>query len=369
MEELIGYRYAFFSNGKSSEVVFWQVNPFRGDQLERVRIRLNNVAKVNRMRYGLRMAEKINKKLDQGWNYFVEKYKARKLADCVSDYLYDVQLKRRPATYSSYKSRCNLFLKWVARSYPKLLYLHEVTPSIANQYFEWLQNSRGYSNYTYNNALVEFRVLFNYFIRKKLIGTNPFHGIDPYPEDEKFRTFIARKDLHTLFEHLKSNDPHFMIVCGLCYYGLIRRSEIIRMQMHMIDWDKRFIKISGSIAKTRKNKIVVIPDELFDLLINLNYPEYPSAYYLCSRDFKPGEEKLHAPRISERFRKVADLLKFPKDYQFYSLKDTGNTHMEESGISGPAIRDQAGWKTMQMRDTYSHTTGEALEKLRKFKID
>lgn len=43
--------------------------------------------------------------------------------------------------------------------------------------------------------------------------------------------------------------------------------------------------------------------------------------------------------------------------------------MEEAGLSSAAIRDQAGWKTIQMQDHYSHTTGEALEKLRGFTAD
>ncbi len=65
---------------------------------------------------------------------------------------------------------------------------------------------------------------------------------------------------------------------------------------------------------------------------------------------------------------VAYRLNFPKEYQFYSLKDSGTTHMEEAGISSPAIRDQAGWKNLQQRNTYTHTTGEALQKLREFDL-
>lgn len=366
MDNLIGYRYAFLSRGKSVEVVFWQNNPLKGEGLERVRIKLNKVPAQNRDRYGLKMVEQVNKKLDAGWNYFVEKHKARRFADIVAQYLDEIQRKKRPVTYRVYKGHIDRFTGWLSAYNPKIVFLHQITPEVARLFFEERQKEN-HVNRTFNNILLNMRSFFNWCIKKNLISVNPFHSISLFPVSEKFRTFISRDDLQKIFKHLGRNDPFYLVICGLCYYGLIRTSEISKIQIFMIDFEKRQIRLPGEITKSRRNKIVVLPDILFAQMEALQYRKAPPEFFIVSHKMRPGPVKLWQTRISDKFRILMDLLGLSKKYTFYSLKDTGSTHMDEAGISGPSIRDQAGWKNMDQRDVYAHATGEALDKLRKFK--
>ena len=366
---IIHFQYAFLSKGKSWEVVFWQSNPFKGGELERVRIRINRIPEVNRERYGLRLCEEINKKLDRGeWNYFTEKHRSITFPDAWRDYLEGRNL--RPASLASYRSIFAQFEDWLKQAYPKHLYIHQITPEIAKKYFALvLVKQRRYQAKTYNNVLVILRQLWNSFMKEGYVKDSPFTAVQKMIEDEKFGVIIPRSDLAKLWAYLSDQMPGFFVVCGLCYYGLVRRSEITRMQFYHIDWAARVIRLPGTLTKNRKNKIVVIPDEFYAYLVSHGYDKMPGAWYVAShyRTAAPGEKKCAASRISEIWRRVARKLEFPDAYEFYSLKDTGNTHMEEAGISSPAIRDQAGWKYLQQRNTYSHTTGESLDKLRKFK--
>lgn len=366
---ILDFQYAYLSRGKSWEVIFWQVNPLEFNLLQRARIRINRIAIANREKYGLKLCEEINKKLDGGeWNYWIEKNNAHEIAPSIDIFINSKR--RRPASNNSYKSRYNLFSEWLREFYPKIKYLHQITPDLTTKYFtDHLIPVKNYSERTYNNANLELRVIFNYFVEKNFIKINPFKAVKFVTEDEKFRVDITREDLNKLFEYLIVNDKPFYIICSLIYFGLIRRTEITRLQMFMIDWKLHHIKLPGSITKNHRNKVVVIPDAFYQKLIEFEYHKLPGDYFICSNGVScsPGLKKIAGSRVSEKWRSVADKLKFPREYQFYSLKDTGNTHMEEAGISSPTIRDQAGWRNIQQRNTYTHTTGEALKKLRDFK--
>ena len=366
---LLDFRYAYLAKGKDCMVVFWQVNPLKGNRLERERIRINKVPARNRERYGHQLCDRINRKLDSGWNYWVEKFATRQLQECINQFLEKVRTTRREITYRSYESRFRIFMQWLEKKHKGIVYIHQVNEEIAEDYFQYLLSGRKNGPGTYNNALIDFRTLWKWFIKKKLISENVWHSLEFLTEDEKFRTHINRNDLRKLFDFLKEQNPSFYILCGLCYYGLIRRTEMCKLQLSMFDWENQIIRIDGTVSKMHKKKIVVIPDSLLTEIIELKYHLLPADFFLVSTGGKPGLSKVHPKIISDTFLKYRKYLKLPASVTFYSLKDTGNTHMEEFGVTSAVIRDQAGWKNLQQRSTYTHATKEALTHLKAFKFE
>jgi len=365
--DILTYRYAEIQRGKEWKVVFYQVHPDTG-KLTRVRLKVNRPD--NKEAFAQRLCLEINKKLESGiWNYFSEKEgkpSAITIRAAVDKYLKHTEGKKRLATLNSYTSRMNRFVNWLAHQHPDIQYVHQVTPLLADQYFDHLVEQLRYKPITHNNALVDFRTFWNFLIKKQLAKENPFSGVSPLTVDAKRRVILSKEQLKRLFLHLEETDPHFMVACGLCYYCLIRRTEITRLRISNIDFDKQVVYVPGEISKTHQDRFCVIPDEFMQLLRSLCLDSYPPDSCIVGKSFRPGPKKTFPPKISMHFRKIADQLALGERVTFYSLKDTGVSFMSAAGFPLAIIRDQAGWKHLHQANTYLSVTREAVETVRKF---
>ena len=90
------------------------------------------------------------------------------------------------------------------------------------------------------------------------------------------------------------------------------------------------------------------------IMIDLKVLSCRSDFYLFSEDFRPGPE-----RRSEKFFRdywhlnIRKDLKLPKEYKFYSLKDTGITNMLKANTDILSVRDQARHSSILITDIYT----------------
>ena len=102
-------------------------------------------------------------------------------------------------------------------------------------------------------------------------------------------------------------------------------------------------------------------------MIELNMYKYSQECYLFSSNFMPGEKH----RSGKSFRDywvnhIRPDLKFPKEYKFYSLKDSGITMMLRT-VDTLSTRDQARHSSILMTDKYTpHDIQEANPLLAEF---
>jgi hypothetical protein len=86
--------------------------------------------------------------------------------------------------------------------------------------------------------------------------------------------------------------------------------------------------------------MVGLNDTVIKMMIELEIFDNPTHYYLFGKQFKPNACKADSRIFREYFNKVRAFLKWPSNYQFYSLKDTGIRDLANAeGIV--VARDQA----------------------------
>ena len=133
------------------------------------------------------------------------------------------------------------------------------------------------------------------------------------------------------------------------------------LKIRDISFKNQTILVSGDISKNRKDAVVTLNKKVIQLMIDLKIYQYPMNYYLFSDSFKPGE----SGRTEKQFRDywlshVMRDLKFPKDYKFYSLKDSGVTMMLRQNVDALSVRDQARHSSISITDIYTpHDLKEA----------
>lgn len=99
---------------------------------------------------------------------------------------------------------------------------------------------------------------------------------------------------------------------------------------------------------------MTIPMKVVHLMLDLHIFDCDDSCYLFSERFAPGQsrksEKVFRDYWLDHVRKD---LKFPAQYKFYSLKDTGITNMLRANMDVLSVRDQARHSSILITDTYT----------------
>lgn len=362
--EILKYRLAVY-NKKSKEkfVYFYVLDPQSlldgKPKLKRIRKKFNihSSAKANdadAMRY---MAE-VNRKLETGWNPLMET-NSRKSFTLTDDVLkaYEKYLKKllkdeviTSKTYTDYSSREKMLSEYMrAHAIP---YIYMFDTQYVEGFLEYMYVERDVSARTRNNYLVFLSSMSTWMVESGYLNNNPCRIIKSLRNKEKFRKALSDADRDKLFTHLQNCDPYFLLACKFHYYTLIRPKEMAELHVSDISIADRKVYVSSKISKNRRDGVATLPDVLIKLMIELKVLEKPSSFYLFSKDFEPGEKKKESRQFTERWDKVRDELKFPKEYQFYSLKDTGITNIiNKVGLN--VAKDQARHSSVAVTNAYA----------------
>lgn len=351
---------------------------FEGNpEFERVRVRLNHIAKKEVGRYALNRMAEINELLYEYKDPRKVKASHKQkitLKEAINNYITICTNKKlRPDTLKDYKSQTGALLQFVTDHCRGVVYLDEFTDKHAFAFFDHLintENKFGKINgeYTYNTYNTNLRTMFNFFIKRDLCAKNPIKAIEYLEPEEKERIYIDVATRLRIRDYFRQICPHFWVLCCLQYYCFIRRTETTRLKLNMINWQKGLIELPGRTAKTRKRRIVVMPDEFISLLKELKYENYPQHFHFAGNNlkFEPAAEPAKPKSISDFFRRHKKRLKLADNVQMYGFKDTGITDFIETNGSLKIAASQSGHTSTSITEKYYHSTPDAIDNMRKF---
>jgi integrase len=98
--------------------------------------------------------------------------------------------------------------------------------------------------------------LFSIAIRKRLILINPVAIISKRkvePRKEARFKIYSRREVEIIWNYMESNNLMLDAICKILYYAYIRRSEIFRIRLKMIDLDKNVLTIAPEVAKGQRD--------------------------------------------------------------------------------------------------------------------
>ena len=136
-----------------------------------------------------------------------------------------------------------------------------------------------------------------------------------------------------------------------------------------ISLKKQTITISAGVSKNKKTAVVTLPEKVVGLMLDLEIFKHPSGDYIFSHGFMPGKDFVESKQFRDYWtRTLRPALKFPAQYKFYSLKDTGITEMLRSGCDTLSVKEQARHSSLLMTDIYTpHDIQEANPLLLQYK--
>jgi integrase len=357
---LVDFVPAELRENQTWKIVYYVKCPYE-NKLKRKENRVRPIKnKSERRKLGRKMVLEINKKLERGWNPFINSNEVRgfvKFSEAARVFLDRAKKEvkngqKREDTYRSYKSFINNILEYLKEIREEEMFAIKFKDDLVRDFLDVIYYDRDNSARTRNNYLRFIRTLSDWLIRHKYISENPTTRIELVPQKTKVREIIPQQTLKEIFEYLKEFKPNYFVLCLLGHYCFIRRTEMTKLKANDILIKNGIIYVDKNVAKNKKSMPVTIPDILKPYLIN-HLKKVNQGDYVFSENFVSGRKMLAPKKISDEWVKVRKALNLPKQYQWYSLKDSGITNMLRAGVPPIAVRDQARHHSIVQTEAYT----------------
>ena len=363
IKSIISYTYPRLYEGKEWYIGFYAFDPAK-NAMRRKKIKINFISKVSeRRRYANGLIRRISEQLDKGWNPWIEagnakayhtfkevcehykKYLTKLYED--GHYRYDTFL-----SYSSYLRNIELYN--TTKKFP-ITYIYQFDRDFVVDFLDHIYLDRENTPQTRDNYLCFIKTFGNFLLQHSYVTIKPADGISSFGKrvKKKKRTIISDEDIVRLHDYLQGKNRHYLLACYILHYCFIRPKEMSMIKLKDISLKQQTIFISDMISKNRSDGVVTLPSKVIKLMMDLNIFGNSGEDYLFSKAFMPGREYRDEKQFRDFWiRYVRKDLKFPENYKFYSLKDTGITSMLRK-YDTLTVRDQARHADILMTDTYT----------------
>lgn len=313
-------------------VYYSYLNP-ENQKFHRFKIVISQKLKTKSARY--KRFEEIKKQIDsqllQGWNPFeAEKPELISIENALILYLKVHEKSRRKRTIHTYSSFINRMICWLTKENLNKIPVSLFSYHHAQRFMDYLITTRKINNRTYNNYVGNYRCVFNFFEKRELLLKNPFNKIEMLNEDEGKIVAFTDAEWKIIYQFLPKEDPQLWYIANFIYYAALRPQEIVRLQFSNIDLKREKIYSLATNSKNHRQQVIEIPEAFMEVLRQMDC-NYPSHYYIFSRNLLPGSKENHPTRIAERWRKFANRHGI-KERNIYDLKHNAAGRLCDAGF-------------------------------------
>ena len=264
----------------------------------------------------------------------------------ISHYRLYLSRMHKQSTRDDYSKRLEMLVRYAA--------MHGIT-TIEDfdfvRYLDWLFIERGIAPRTYNNYRTWCRSFCKWMLQQRCIAYDPLALTPPMKEPQKIRQPLSANELNKIKVYLEQRDKHFLLAVMMEYYCFIRPDELSNIRIGDIDAKAHAVYVRAEISKNGKAEMVGLNNAVLSLMRELHVLRSPKDWYLFSLRCRPGAKKLHSRMFRDRWARLRMRLNLPKEYQFYSLKDSGIRDL--ANAEGIVIaRDQARHSSVAVTNKY-----------------
>ncbi len=302
------------------------------------------------------------------------------LEQVIDLYEKDKSKELKETTMRSYSCFCKQFKQWVHKNYPTMS-ASTFSQILANQYMEFVlegNNSKGKTSVrkkydedrvsarTYNNNIKLARAFFSWAMEKSYVRTNPFEKLKTKKEESKERTIIPKEVRDRITAYFMEKNPIFVIIMQLVYKSFLRPVEITRVKVEQLNFEKHCIEMKGSQKKNGKAHNGRMDEQLEALLRDHIKGAKPDDYVFGAGTWKPGSKPSSSHSYTIIWDRMREALKLPREYQLYSLRDSGITSLLRAGAKDLDVVQIVGHSDLSMTFRYAnHIDEDLIERVNK----
>ena len=342
------------------------------NKLRRKRIKINRIKSVSKRRtYARDVMRRIAQQLSEGWNPWMEQdcENLMTIEEVIDNYEAYIDKmfnsgNYRKLTYVGYKSYVKNLRQYIKDVAP-IYYLYQFDKGYISRFLDHIFIDRDNGARTRNNYLSWLAVLCGWCVNHNYMQYRPTDGITFIDKRymKKQREIIPLPIVKKIHEWISANDPHFLLACQLLYNCFIRPVEMTRLKISMINIKEQTITIPADASKNHETMVITIPLKVLTTARNLGIFEHEGSCYIFSKRLRPGRTMIDTVVFRHHWENVREALRLKKEYQFYSLKDTGITEMLDSKLASITVRDQARHSSLAITELYTRHNGKANQEI------
>ncbi|GAB3946178.1 hypothetical protein GCM10028805_16250 [Spirosoma harenae] len=280
------------------------------------------------------------------------------LLDAIEYFLTVKKRSLKSNSHKTYRSSIKLFVQYLQEQGLGRIRLNQFTISQANGFMDYILTDVQLSNKSHNKHLGTYETLFNFYIQRGLLKSNPFGQIKTLPERAKKHKAFSLEQVARFKQVCElSQDAQLWLFVNFIYYTFVRPQSELRL-LKIGDILGRTIRISAENAKNNRTAHVLIPPPLEKLIQQHRLRDYPSTHYVFSSGGVPGEKPVYEKYFYNQHRRALIMLKMDhQDYDLYGWKHTGVVSMYRATKDVKLIQQQCRHGSLDQTDKYLRDLG------------
>jgi integrase/recombinase XerC len=269
-------------------------------------------------------------------------------------------------TIRSYGDDLIQFFDFLEIQYGKLP-LAEITLSFIRSWPASLKENKLTSK-SINRKISSLRSFFKYLLKTGDIENTPMTNIIAPKVSKRLPSFVAEKDIDTLFQYIEFPDSWEgltdRLLLDIFYNTGIRLSELINLKENGVNESNNTIKVLG---KGNKERIIPVSKALA-AAINLYITEKNNQLTKPDRTIllvSSKGKKLYAKQVYNSVNKYLSAITTIDKKSPHILRHSFATHLANNGADLNAIKELLGHSSLAATQIYTHNTIEKLKDVHK----
>ena len=185
---------------------------------------------------------------------------------------------------------------------------------------------------------------------------NPADSIPVPKQSRKYPDILSKEEVFELLGALSNVKHRFLL--SLAYSGGLRVSEVVRLKVGDLDFDRGLLHIRA--AKGDKDRYTILPRSLKNI-----YTQYRNNFMIHSWLF-PGQQlskHLSIRSAQAIFDRALSRTEITKQLSFHSLRHAFATHLLENGTDLRYIQELLGHKSSRTTEIYTHVSNLSVQNI------
>lgn len=266
-------------------------------------------------------------------------------------------------TLSSYSGDIDMFFEFLLRE--DITFDNVDLPVIRN--FLSDQINKGISKNTCKRRISSLKLFYTFLVKKGYVKDNPFLYVSTLKVSSKYPTTLYKEQVEKIFEaNAKRNDRlaiRDQAIIKLLYYSGLKASELINLDMHMVNIRQRALRIIG---KDNSERTVPFSEDckesLQNYLVNLR-PELISKAQLPTVAVFVNE---HGKRLTTRgleyiLKQIEEKTGEYLNLHPHIFRHSFATHLLENGADLRIIQELLGHKSLNTTQVYTRISEDSMK--------
>ena len=251
-----------------------------------------------------------------------------------------------PKTARAYLYYNNDLLKFIKKS-PR-----EVQNRDIKKYLEHCIEKRKVGRQTINLIINALKFYYSTIYKRKL-----FIDIKRPKSKPRLPQVLSKEEINKIINSI--NNPKHKLAIALMYGAGLRVSEVTRLKVADMDFDRRIIRINH--GKGNKDRLSIMPTNLIDLINELIQKKTPDNFIFSSKSRHYHLQERSLQKVFARAIKKAGIT---KKATCHSLRHSFATHLLEQGTDIRYIQVLLGHKRLETTQIYTKVSTRVLDKIK-----